>query len=578
MVWYYRDVLMNENNNENKNENKNSCKHKVWVAWANKVNKSGRNVSKGVMIFCERLDSLVFNNEEFSQRIRLIERIFSKKEVALFFWFLIWNYYTKYISFDSSGKLGIDEKEIELFIDYAEQMVWAVENVLLGKKYPVDKAIKLSRIDKVPRFLMKSIQNLNMSLRVPFWNIRKKDSREEVERKEMYQEEDKFFWENLFKMVLMYYSDVVQQYNIDDSIKQFICSDNDSLNGSFGYVQSVYKQHKPVYSLVEKYFSEAKEIGIKRYFENMVFLNGIEEIVDMNGDWNDNEVSGPVSLLSKNENEPIHIGLIMDGNRRFDKDFGLCKRHHFLGALNCINLLSHMLRIKNVQEITFYTLSADNLAKRSNEEKADLFWAMDYFISKISTAIQKTNHQILEKINTNVDGDSDGNNKGKSKQYQILFLGFIGEIEKLSQDKCDKLVELEEIINGESQNIIEKLMEKGLIDSGDEVYHRYINFAVVYDGQREIEAATETMLKKAMKKKKLGKKFKGKIEDFLWLKSNIDLVVRTGDVVRTSSFFPYQTIYSEWFFRDEMWPRLNEYDLQNILSEYYTKRQRRFGK
>lgn len=589
------------------NEYSSEIKIKVWVAWADKVNeteidnicksevgssngtKRNKNnrqkISKEVRSFCERLDTVVFNNKEFNIRIKLLDRISTKKEVAVFFWFLIWNYYTKYISFDSTGKLTVGENEIELFIDYAEQMIWAIENVLLGKKYSVNQAIKLSRIDKIPRFLMKSVQNLNTCLRIPFWSVRKKDTDEDIERKEIYQTEDKFFWENLFKIVLMYYSDIVQQYNIDKNVAQFICSDNESLNNSFGYIESVYKQNKPIYSLIEKYFNEAKSIGLKRYFENMIFLNGIEEIMNMNWSKNDiqsNQVANSVLGVgdnTTNEYDPIHIGLIMDGNRRFDKEFGLCVRHHFLGALNCINLLSQMLRIKNIKEITFYTLSADNLTKRSNEEKADLFWAMDYFIDKVDSIIQKINHQLIEKINKiNESNEIENRSDLQQNHYQILFLNFIGEIEKLPSDKYEKLIALEEKINGDSQDIIEKLMEKGLINSGEEVYHRYVNFAIVYDGQREIKMATDTMMKKMLKKHKLGKKFKGKIEDYLWLKSNIDLVVRTGDVVRTSSFFPYQTIYSEWFFRNEMWPRLNEYDINEILNEYYTKRQRRYGK
>lgn len=568
---------------ESINKLMNKIQNKIWVAWADKVNMTDRDnknkqpkVSKEIRAFCEKLDTIVFNNEEFNKRIGLIDRIFTKKEVTFFFWFLIWNYYTKYISFDSTGKLTIGEREIELFIDYAEQMIWAIENVLLGKKYQINQAIKLSRIDKIPRFLMKSVQNLNKCLHIPFWNFRKKDSEEEIERKEIYQTEDKFFWENLFKIVLMYYSDVVQQYNIDKNISQFICSDNESLNSAFGYIKSVYKQHKSIYSLVEKYFNEAKSTGLKHYFENMVFLNGIEEVTNLK--WSNNDIE-QYQLINNASSckEPVHIGLIMDGNRRFDKDFGLCIRRHFLGALNCVNLLSHMLHIKNIKEITFYTLSADNLTKRSNEEKADLFWAMDYFIDKIETIIQKTNRQLIEIINGISDNENENNFK-KSDHYQIIFLNFIGEIEKLPNDKYEKLVALEGKINEDNQNIIEKLMENGLIKSGEEVYYRYVNFAIVYDGQQEIKMATDTMMKKMLKKNKLGKKFKGKLEDYLWLKSNIDLVIRTGDVVRTSSFFPYQTIYSEWFFRKEMWPRLNEYDIKDILNEYYTKRQRRYGK
>lgn len=543
-------------------------KNKVWTHWFDKANPTCNDDTKiysDVRDFCENLDGLVFNNSEFDNRIGLIDRLLSKKEVTIFFWFLVWNYYIKYISFDSSDKLNIGEKEIELFINYAEQMIWAVENVLLGKKYPVDKAINLSRIDKIPHFLMKSIRNLNRSLYIPFWHVEKQDNQKEIKRKELYQSEDKFFWENLFRMILMYYSNIVEEYSINNTIKQFISSDNKSLNDSFGYMESVYKQHEPIYRLIKKYFDRAKVIGIKHYCENMLFLDEIDEIDEIwNKTWN-------ISLMTKKIRKPIHIGLIMDGNRRFDREFGLCSRYHFLGALNCINILSYLVQLRNVTEITFYTLSADNLAKRSDEEKNDLFWVFNYFIDKIITIIGKVNDKMIKQINNLLDKDH-------TRIYPLLFLNFIGEIEKLPTDEYQKLVKLEKQINETNKDIIEKLIENKLIDSSNQIRHRYINFAIVYDGQREIELATQNMVKKAIKKKKLGKKFKGNLEDFLWLKSKIDLVIRTGDVVRTSSFFPYQTIYSEWFFRTEMWPQLNEYDIQKILDEYYTKRQRRFGK
>jgi undecaprenyl diphosphate synthase len=58
--------------------------------------------------------------------------------------------------------------------------------------------------------------------------------------------------------------------------------------------------------------------------------------------------------------------------------------------------------------------------------------------------------------------------------------------------------------------------------------------------------------------------------------SDIDLVIRTGKEKRLSGFFPWQTIYSEWFFLDIYFPELTKDILKKVLEDFY-ERQRRFG-
>jgi undecaprenyl diphosphate synthase len=55
-----------------------------------------------------------------------------------------------------------------------------------------------------------------------------------------------------------------------------------------------------------------------------------------------------------------------------------------------------------------------------------------------------------------------------------------------------------------------------------------------------------------------------------------DIVIRTSGEKRTSNFLTWQTVYSEWFFPDVLWPDFNEANLRQILAEF-AKRDRRFG-
>ena len=53
----------------------------------------------------------------------------------------------------------------------------------------------------------------------------------------------------------------------------------------------------------------------------------------------------------------------------------------------------------------------------------------------------------------------------------------------------------------------------------------------------------------------------------LWVKGELDGVIRTGGTKRASGFCTYQTGYSEWFFTDIMWPDMTP----TLFYEYVTK-------
>ena len=55
-----------------------------------------------------------------------------------------------------------------------------------------------------------------------------------------------------------------------------------------------------------------------------------------------------------------------------------------------------------------------------------------------------------------------------------------------------------------------------------------------------------------------------------------DLIVRTGGDVRISNFLLWQAAYSEFYFSDKLWPDLTPEDIDEIVTQFYT-RKRRFG-
>jgi undecaprenyl diphosphate synthase len=55
-----------------------------------------------------------------------------------------------------------------------------------------------------------------------------------------------------------------------------------------------------------------------------------------------------------------------------------------------------------------------------------------------------------------------------------------------------------------------------------------------------------------------------------------DLVIRTSGERRTSNYLLWQTAYSEWVFRDELWPDFSRQAFEQSLEEF-SARNRRFG-
>lgn len=85
-----------------------------------------------------------------------------------------------------------------------------------------------------------------------------------------------------------------------------------------------------------------------------------------------------------------------------------------------------------------------------------------------------------------------------------------------------------------------------------------VSLLLCYDGRREIRQA------------------KGDPEN-LWLKEDIDIVIRTGYTQRSSGFCTYQTSYSEWFYPGIYWPEFTVSTFNNIMNDA-SRVQQNYGK
>jgi len=220
----------------------------------------------------------------------------------------------------------------------------------------------------------------------------------------------------------------------------------------------------------------------------------------------------------------LHIGIILDGNRRFAKK--LMKqpwKGHEEGAKRVEELLDWCKEL-NIKQLTLYCFSLENF-KRTKEE-------VDFLMK-----LFKKEFERLER-DERIDED----------KVKIRFIG------------------QKELLDKGLQELMKRIEEK------TKNYDNYIlNFAIAYGGRQEILSAIKKLIE--CKKEVNEENFR----ECLLLKEEPDLIIRTGGETRTSNFFPWQSVYSEWIFSDKMWPEITKDDLKDAIAEY-NNRQRRFGK
>ncbi len=225
---------------------------------------------------------------------------------------------------------------------------------------------------------------------------------------------------------------------------------------------------------------------------------------------------------------PYHIGLIMDGNRRWAKKKGFPVFRGHREGLNNLETIGDYLLERGVKILTVYAFSYENW-KRTEKEVAFLMRLLFSFLGDRS----------INKIHK----------KG-------IKLNIVGNTEKLSTEMKKRIKKAEKLTKNNKKGIL--------------------NLAVSYSGRMEIMTAIKNIVKKKILPEKINEKT---LENELFTKNipHPDLIVRTGGECRLSNFLIWQSAYSELYFSDKLWPSFTKKDMDNALNEY-TKRERRFGK
>lgn len=228
---------------------------------------------------------------------------------------------------------------------------------------------------------------------------------------------------------------------------------------------------------------------------------------------------------------PKHIGIILDGNRRFAKRLMMKPwKGHEWGEKKLEPLLEWCKDYK-INELTLYTFSIENF----DRPKKEFEYLMDVFRKGFDKWMN--NPKIM--------------NEG-------VKVNFIGRTWMLPKDIQEKMKRFSEKTKKNSSFIL--------------------NFAMAYGGRAEIIDA----VKKISKEIKKGKLSVDEVNEEvfsnnLYNKSEPDLIIRTGGEQRLSGFLLWQGAYAEIFWVENLWPEFSKKDFVNALKSY-SKRERRFGK
>ncbi|MBN2368126.1 di-trans,poly-cis-decaprenylcistransferase [Candidatus Woesearchaeota archaeon] len=231
------------------------------------------------------------------------------------------------------------------------------------------------------------------------------------------------------------------------------------------------------------------------------------------------------------KNVPKHLGIIMDGNRRFAKKLLLKPwKGHEWGSDKLEKVLEWCQEY-DIRELTLYTFSVQNF----NRPKEEFNYLMDIFLENFNK-LKNDKRLFTEKIKINV----------------------IGRLWMFPERVRDKLYEIMELTKDNDEYTINFAMAYGgkeeVIDAARKIAEK------VKSGELDIESINEEVFR-----------------DNLYLDSDPDLIIRTGGEKRSSNFLAFQGAYSEFIFLDKMWPELEKEDFVACIAEY-SSRKRRFGK
>lgn len=223
---------------------------------------------------------------------------------------------------------------------------------------------------------------------------------------------------------------------------------------------------------------------------------------------------------------PQHVGIIMDGNRRWAREHGLPVIEGHRHGINTLRKIVRSAGKHGIRYISAYVFSTENWQRDRDEVKQ----LMKLFMWGLK-------HEVAE------------------LHREGIRLRVIGSKLRLTHAMAKAIHEAEQLTKENDRGTLLICLD--------------------YGGQQEIVDAVKRIAELGYEPEDITPEL---INKFLYAPDvpPVDLVIRTSGEQRISNFLLWESAYSELLFDKTNWPDFDEERLQAALEEY-SKRRRRFG-
>ncbi|OLO44730.1 isoprenyl transferase [Actinomyces oris] len=250
---------------------------------------------------------------------------------------------------------------------------------------------------------------------------------------------------------------------------------------------------------------------------------------------------------------PHHVGVILDGNRRWAKSMGFgAAQGHKRGADKIEEFLGWAEQM-GVQVVTLWLLSTDNLSR----DPAELSPLLDIIA-----------HAVDELAETG--------------RWSLRLVGAVDLLPEPLAERLRAAVVRSRPTGAEASELGGSAGEAA--KDADEDRRMQVNIAVGYGGRQEIADAVRELLRERAAagvslEEVAASLSEEDITEHLYTKGqpDPDLVIRTSGEQRLSGFLLWQSVHSEYYFCEVNWPAFRRVDFLRALRDF-ASRERRLGR
>ncbi len=221
-----------------------------------------------------------------------------------------------------------------------------------------------------------------------------------------------------------------------------------------------------------------------------------------------------------------HIGIIMDGNRRWARELGKPTLAGHREGVEALKRVGDWCLAHNIPYLTVWAFSTENWSRPKQE--------VSYLMKLIKQVAIKEIDEFMK------------------RGAKLNIIGRLHELPAFAHEAVDQAME--------------KTKNNTAIT---------LNVGINYGGRAEIIDAIKKMITAGITAAKVTEEL---VRQFLYLPDvpDPDLIIRASGEKRTSGFLLWEMAYAELFFSPSYWPDFGSQQMDEALANYHN-RQRRFG-